>query len=288
HGDDLRVRPASGSAAAAERRGVAGSRALAPPRVRIRVPEPESPRIQLARARSLRARRSHGRGQAMDSAARQRAGARSDYRAGGGAQGGDLSAHMAQGRRESSRRIDADGCGRAGAASSFRADHLRTHGGRLGGGTSRRAPAREYFDRPRWVGSDCRIRRNGGPRSWRRADHLWQRRGRAQLCLATRQGDGSGHSGAGSTDDPGREFEAHDDADPEGKRDSRLKTEFVEIAGARIYCRDTGAGSPLLFLHGGWGYEVYPFDRQIEALGGKYRILIPDRTGYGRSPRITS
>jgi pimeloyl-ACP methyl ester carboxylesterase len=67
-----------------------------------------------------------------------------------------------------------------------------------------------------------------------------------------------------------------------------LKTEFVEIAGARIYCRDTGTGLPLVFLHGGWGYEVYPFDRQIEALGGRYRIIIPDRTGYGRSPRITS
>ncbi len=67
-----------------------------------------------------------------------------------------------------------------------------------------------------------------------------------------------------------------------------MKTEFVEIAGARIYYRDTGTGLPLVFLHGGWGYEVYPFDRQIEALGGRCRIIIPDRTGYGRSPRIAS
>jgi pimeloyl-ACP methyl ester carboxylesterase len=74
-------------------------------------------------------------------------------------------------------------------------------------------------------------------------------------------------------------------------------TAFVEIAGspllpdsgpARIYYRDTGAGPPLVFLHGGWGYEVYPFDRQIDALSGKRRILIPDRSGYGQSPRITS
>ncbi len=45
----------------------------------------------------------------------------------------------------------------------------------------------------------------------------------------------------------------------------------------------TGAGTPLLFLHGGWGYEIYPFDRQIAALAETHRIVIPDRTGYGGS-----
>jgi pimeloyl-ACP methyl ester carboxylesterase len=64
-------------------------------------------------------------------------------------------------------------------------------------------------------------------------------------------------------------------------------TAFVDIAGAaRIYYRDAGAGVPLVFLHGGWGYEVYPFDRAIEALSGRFRILIPDRSGYGRSTPI--
>jgi len=53
-----------------------------------------------------------------------------------------------------------------------------------------------------------------------------------------------------------------------------------------IYYREWGSGLPLIFLHGGWGYEVYPFDRQIEALRDRFRILIPDRTGYGRSPRM--
>jgi pimeloyl-ACP methyl ester carboxylesterase len=33
-----------------------------------------------------------------------------------------------------------------------------------------------------------------------------------------------------------------------------------------IYYREAGTGVPLVFLHGGWGYEVYPFDRQVEAL----------------------
>lgn len=53
-----------------------------------------------------------------------------------------------------------------------------------------------------------------------------------------------------------------------------------------LFYRDEGGGRPLVFLHGGWGYGVYPFDRQINAFGGEMRILIPDRTGYGRSTRI--
>jgi 3-oxoadipate enol-lactonase len=55
-----------------------------------------------------------------------------------------------------------------------------------------------------------------------------------------------------------------------------------------IHYREHGAGLPLVFLHGGWGYEVYPFDRQTAALGKEFKILIPDRTGYGRSTRIES
>ena len=70
---------------------------------------------------------------------------------------------------------------------------------------------------------------------------------------------------------------------------NRLNTAFVDIEGpARIYYRDAGAGVPLLFLHGGWGYEVYPFDRAIAALSERFRILIPDRSGYGRSTPIAN
>ncbi|HJQ24812.1 MAG TPA: alpha/beta hydrolase [Blastocatellia bacterium] len=55
-----------------------------------------------------------------------------------------------------------------------------------------------------------------------------------------------------------------------------------------IHYREVGSGYPLVFLHGGWGYEVYPFDSQIAAFGEAYQILIPDRTGYGRSPHVSS
>jgi 3-oxoadipate enol-lactonase/4-carboxymuconolactone decarboxylase len=49
---------------------------------------------------------------------------------------------------------------------------------------------------------------------------------------------------------------------------------------------DAGA-TPVLVLHGGWGYAFYPFDAAIAALPDR-RVVIPDRTGYGRSPRITA
>lgn len=55
------------------------------------------------------------------------------------------------------------------------------------------------------------------------------------------------------------------------------------VSPVRIHYRDTGRGQPLVFLHGGWGYGVYPIDRQMDALGNTARLLIPDRTGHGRS-----
>jgi pimeloyl-ACP methyl ester carboxylesterase len=66
--------------------------------------------------------------------------------------------------------------------------------------------------------------------------------------------------------------------------ESPLVPEKSEVA---IYYREAGKGTPMLFLHGGWGYEIYPFDKQIEALADRFRILIPDRSGYGRSTRIS-
>lgn len=53
-----------------------------------------------------------------------------------------------------------------------------------------------------------------------------------------------------------------------------------------IYYREYGRGNPLVILHGGWGYGVYPFEKQIEKFQNKRRLVIPDRTGYGRSTRV--
>ena len=60
------------------------------------------------------------------------------------------------------------------------------------------------------------------------------------------------------------------------------------VSPVRVYYRDVGSGRPLVVLHGGWGYEIYPFDRQIAVLDREHRFVIPDRTGYGRSGRLAA
>jgi pimeloyl-ACP methyl ester carboxylesterase len=58
------------------------------------------------------------------------------------------------------------------------------------------------------------------------------------------------------------------------------------VAPVRIRYRDAGAGPPVVVLHGGWGYEIYPFDAQIAAVARRHRVVIPDRSGYGGSTPI--
>ena len=54
-----------------------------------------------------------------------------------------------------------------------------------------------------------------------------------------------------------------------------------ERAPAGILVREAGAGPALVLLHGGWGYEAYPFD--LAALAARHRVVAPDRVGYGGS-----
>jgi len=60
------------------------------------------------------------------------------------------------------------------------------------------------------------------------------------------------------------------------------------ISPVRIYYRDEGEGLPLVLLHGGWGYSLNPFNRQLEKLRDGLRVLCPDRSGYGRSTRLSA
>lgn len=58
------------------------------------------------------------------------------------------------------------------------------------------------------------------------------------------------------------------------------------VSPVRVHYRDAGSGRPIVILHGGWGYAIYPFDRQIAALSTHHRVVAPDRTGYGGSGRL--
>jgi pimeloyl-ACP methyl ester carboxylesterase len=51
-----------------------------------------------------------------------------------------------------------------------------------------------------------------------------------------------------------------------------------------LHYREFGSGRPLIFLHGGWGYHIYPINKQLHSLKN-YRVLIPDRSGYGLSTK---
>jgi pimeloyl-ACP methyl ester carboxylesterase len=58
------------------------------------------------------------------------------------------------------------------------------------------------------------------------------------------------------------------------------------LAGKRsvtIAYRQEGHGPALVFLHGGWGYDVYPID--VEAFD-RHTVIIPWRSGYGRSSPV--
>jgi 3-oxoadipate enol-lactonase len=64
---------------------------------------------------------------------------------------------------------------------------------------------------------------------------------------------------------------------------------FVRKPGAaRIRVREQGNGPAVMLLHGGWGYEAYPFDAAIATLSPRHRVVAPDRLGYGGSDPLPS
>lgn len=63
--------------------------------------------------------------------------------------------------------------------------------------------------------------------------------------------------------------------------------ESSPLAGGRpvtISYRREGQGPALVFLHGGWGYDIYPID--IATLRSACTLVIPSRSGYGRSSSL--
>jgi pimeloyl-ACP methyl ester carboxylesterase len=58
---------------------------------------------------------------------------------------------------------------------------------------------------------------------------------------------------------------------------------YVDLADARLYYRDEGRGEPLVFLHA-YSRTGERFAAEIApALVGRYRVVVPDLRGHGRS-----
>lgn len=57
---------------------------------------------------------------------------------------------------------------------------------------------------------------------------------------------------------------------------------YKKINGFEMFYRDCGSGVPVLLIHG-FPLTGDMWDRQIEVLGSKTRVIVPDLRGFGRS-----
>ena len=60
----------------------------------------------------------------------------------------------------------------------------------------------------------------------------------------------------------------------------------LSLDDAVICYQEYGLGTPLLLLHAGWGLAINGFDYQQDTLADEFRMIVPDRRGYGRSTRV--
>jgi len=61
----------------------------------------------------------------------------------------------------------------------------------------------------------------------------------------------------------------------------------LRVNGKDIFVADTGAGPPVVLLHGGGpgASGVSNYARNIEPLAENFRVIVPDLPGYGRSTK---
>ncbi len=60
---------------------------------------------------------------------------------------------------------------------------------------------------------------------------------------------------------------------------------WIERPDGRIYVALEGSGEPLLMLHG-WPLDHRVFAPQIESLSDRFRLILPDRRGFGQSDAV--
>jgi pimeloyl-ACP methyl ester carboxylesterase len=60
---------------------------------------------------------------------------------------------------------------------------------------------------------------------------------------------------------------------------------YVDVRGLATYYEVTGAGEPVVLLHGGM-CTAETFDLQTSSLSERYRVFVPERFGHGRTPDV--
>lgn len=66
---------------------------------------------------------------------------------------------------------------------------------------------------------------------------------------------------------------------------ANLTEHTVTVAGEPIFVAETGDGPAVVMLHGGGpgASGVSNYSRNIDALAERFRVIVPDMPGYGRS-----
>lgn len=62
------------------------------------------------------------------------------------------------------------------------------------------------------------------------------------------------------------------------------KSGYAPVNGIKIWYAEFGKGAPVLLLHGGLANSNY-WGLQVRALSGRYRVIVMDSRGHGRSTR---
>jgi pimeloyl-ACP methyl ester carboxylesterase len=62
------------------------------------------------------------------------------------------------------------------------------------------------------------------------------------------------------------------------------KSGYAPVNNIRIWYAEFGKGAPVILLHGGLGNSNY-WGLQVRALSGRYRVIVMDSRGHGRSTR---
>lgn len=58
---------------------------------------------------------------------------------------------------------------------------------------------------------------------------------------------------------------------------------YIELSDANLFYEEIGAGEPIIFLHNAFSRGILAFSAQISVLQTKYRCILPDLRGHGRT-----